>query len=78
MPARQWTKDDRRLLRTVMRALRRALRERVGHGELLKLDGDGEDDDGNDDDDEDSGAVQDVPLWERMADDAMDSIRARL
>ena len=45
----------------------------------MKLDGDGEDDDGNDnDDDEDSGAVQDVPLWERMADDAMDSICARL
>ena len=77
-----------------MRSLRRALQERVGHGELLKLDGDGEDDDGDgedddgdgedddgnddDDDDEDSGAVQDVSLWERMADDAMDSIRARL
>ena len=75
MPARQWTKDDRRLLRAVVRSLRRALRERMGHGELLKLDGDGEDDD---DDDEDSGAVQDVPLWEKMADDTMDSVRARL
>ena len=43
-----------------------------------KTQGGGDDSDSDDDDDNDSGAVQDVPLWERMADDAMDSVRARL
>ncbi|KAH9885472.1 hypothetical protein C8Q73DRAFT_840311 [Cubamyces lactineus] len=68
VPARLWTRSERRFLRTSMRSMRRAIQGGIGHGEVLTTDSD-ENHDEN---------AREPPQWESAMDNHINSFRARL
>ena len=68
VPARLWTRSERRFLRTSMRSMRRAIQGGIGHGEVLTAENN----------ENDFEATRAIPQWESNMDNSINSFRARL